>query len=110
MQAAPGSCSTLQLCRSGDLDAVGDLAAGREGGTCWATLATGLAALSFPTYEEGVGWAISHGFDTDTNAAVAGALLGCREGVQGITDRWLSRLQDRQRLEAAAAALTGSAD
>lgn len=96
---------SIEPVAEGDLGAVGELAGGGEGGTCWATLATGLAALSFPTYEEGVAWAISHGFDTDTNAAVAGALLGCRDGVEGIPARWLSGLLERARIEAAADAV-----
>ena len=57
-------------------------------------------------YAEGIAWAISLGKDTDTNAAVAGALLGYRYGVEAIPERWLSRLRDRERVELAAAGLS----
>jgi ADP-ribosyl-[dinitrogen reductase] hydrolase len=42
------------------------------------------------------------GGDVDTNAAVAGALLGCRHGVGSIPERWLTPLRDRDRIERAA--------
>jgi ADP-ribosylglycohydrolase len=42
------------------------------------------------------------GSDTDTNAAIAGGLLGARDGVDGIPARWLDILQFRDEfLEAA---------
>ena len=34
------------------------------------------------------------GGDTDTNAAVAGALLGAREGVAGLPPRWLDQMEN----------------
>jgi ADP-ribosyl-[dinitrogen reductase] hydrolase len=37
---------------------------------------------------------VSLGGDTDTNAAVAGALLGTRDGLGGLPPAWLDRLQD----------------
>ncbi|HEX6010190.1 MAG TPA: ADP-ribosylglycohydrolase family protein [Actinomycetota bacterium] len=37
---------------------------------------------------------VSLGGDTDTNAAVAGALLGARDGVVGLPSHWLHRLVD----------------
>jgi ADP-ribosylglycohydrolase len=98
----PRLTDALGLVARDDRDAIARLAAGGEGGTCWATLATGLFTLRFSSYEEGVGWAISHGFDTDTNAAVAGALLARRDGVEPIPGRWLDRLRNRDRIEAAA--------
>jgi ADP-ribosylglycohydrolase len=52
-----------------------------------------------------VTWAISLGGDTDTNGAVAGALLGCRQGVDAIPERWVSVLRERERIERAAAGL-----
>jgi ADP-ribosyl-[dinitrogen reductase] hydrolase len=77
-----------------------------EAGTCWATLGVGLFALTkrYP-YESGVLWAISLGGDTDTNAAVTGALLGCRDGAGAIPDRWLSPLRERGRIEEVAGRL-----
>ena len=47
------------------------------------------------------------GGDTDTNAAVAGALLGAAHGVDAIPVSWLGALADRDDLAAEAAALAG---
>ncbi len=90
---------------AGDDAALAAMAAGREAATCWTTLAVALRALHRGTYEDGVGWAISLGGDTDTNAAVAGALLGCRSGGADIPQRWLAPLQGRALIERAAASL-----
>lgn len=80
--------------------AIADLAGGPELGTCWATLGVSLHALeAIDDYERGVAWAISLGGDTDTNAAVVGALLGCRHGVGAIPPRWLESLRERDRIE-----------
>jgi ADP-ribosylglycohydrolase len=101
--------AAMELAASRDREAVGQLASGGEGGTCWVTLAVGLCALGFDSYADGVAWAISHGFDTDTNAAVAGALLGCRDGLDAIPGRWLTRLQGQDRIAAAAQRLAAGA-
>ena len=37
---------------------------------------------------------VSLGGDTDTNAAVAGALLGARDGIDGLPPAWLERLEE----------------
>jgi len=97
--------AALSAAASGKERALAELAAGPEAATCWTTLAVALRALSRDGYEEGVGWAIGLGGDTDTNAAVAGALLGCRGGFEEIPDRWLGRLDGRELLERAAASL-----
>jgi ADP-ribosylglycohydrolase len=89
-----------------DQDFIARLAAGPELGACWTTLGVGLTALLMEDdYESGVRWAIGLGGDTDTNAAVAGALLGCRHGADSIPERWLIPLRERERIERAARAL-----
>jgi ADP-ribosyl-[dinitrogen reductase] hydrolase len=89
-----------------DEGALARRAAGRAAGACWTTLALGLHALvAHDDYERGVTWVIAQGGDTDTNAAVAGALLGCRHGVAAIPERWLSPLRARRRIERAAEGL-----
>jgi ADP-ribosyl-[dinitrogen reductase] hydrolase len=83
-----------------DHDLIAGLAGGAEPGACWTTLGVGLyTLLTAPDYERGVLWAISLGGDTDTNAAVAGALLGCRHGPDSIPARWLAPLRERDRIE-----------
>jgi ADP-ribosyl-[dinitrogen reductase] hydrolase len=78
-----------------------------EAGTCWATLGVALYALTkFEDYEPAVLWAISLGGDTDTNAAVTGALLGSRTGADAIPERWLAPLHERERIARAADALS----
>jgi ADP-ribosyl-[dinitrogen reductase] hydrolase len=91
----------VAIAQANDLTAAATLAGGAENGTCWAALAVALCSLSFDSYEDGVTWAISLGKDTDTNAAIAGALMGCRDGVEAIPSRWLDSLLDRQRIDAA---------
>lgn len=48
---------------------------------------------------------VSLGGDADTNAAVAGALLGARDGIAGLPTAWLDRLTDREAILAEAEAL-----
>jgi ADP-ribosyl-[dinitrogen reductase] hydrolase len=48
---------------------------------------------------------VSLGGDTDTNAAVAGALLGARDGEHGLPADWLDRLEDRDGIRTEAEAL-----
>jgi len=50
-------------------------------------------------------WAIGLGGDTDSNAAVAGALLGCRHGRASVPGEWLEPLWERERIERAAQGL-----
>ncbi len=52
---------------------------------------------------------VSAGGDTDTNAAVAGAVLGARYGASAIPRRWLDCIPERGRIDAATKVLvTGS--
>jgi ADP-ribosylglycohydrolase len=89
-----------------DERALARLAGGPEAGACATTLALALHALAAGyDYEHGVRWVIARGRDTDTNTAVAGALLGCPQGIGAIPERWLAALRDRQRIERAAQGL-----
>ncbi len=49
-------------------------------------------ALHRPSLEDALIFLAEAGGDTDSNAAVAGALLGAREGEAGIPPRWLDQL------------------
>jgi ADP-ribosylglycohydrolase len=46
--------------------------------------------LHAPTLEEGVVDTVMHGGDTDTNAVIAGALLGAVHGRRAIPERWVA--------------------
>ncbi len=59
-------------------------------------------AAERPSFEEGLRYVVRLGGDTDTNAAVSGALLGATHGTSGLPVEWLDRLQDRHALEAEA--------
>jgi ADP-ribosyl-[dinitrogen reductase] hydrolase len=48
---------------------------------------------------------VSLGGDTDANAAVAGALLGARDGLEGLPSPWLDRLVDHDEIRREADAL-----
>jgi ADP-ribosylglycohydrolase len=96
----------LELAAAHEREALAALATGPAAGACWTTLAIGLCGLAqFGDYEPGIAWAISLGGDTDTNAAVAGALLGYRDGPGAIPRRWLDPIAQPDRLERAATAL-----
>jgi ADP-ribosyl-[dinitrogen reductase] hydrolase len=106
VQGQPELEWVLEMAAAGGREALAALAAGPAAGACWTTLAIGLCALSqFGDYEAGVAWAISLGGDTDTNAAVAGVLLGYCHGPRAIPRRWLDPIAQPDRLERAASAL-----
>ena len=60
-------------------------------------------------FEEGVRRVVALGGDTDTNAAVAGALLGALHGRGALPAAWLDRLLDRGAIEREAEALADAA-
>lgn len=62
-------------------------------------------AAARPAFEDGLRYVVGLGGDTDTNAAVAGALLGALHGRSGLPVAWLDRLRDRDAIEAEAGAL-----
>jgi ADP-ribosyl-[dinitrogen reductase] hydrolase len=67
-----------------------------------------MAAEGVPV-EEGLRYVVSLGGDTDTNAAVTGALLGAHHGREALPIAWLEKLADRQAIEAEAEALATAA-
>ena len=58
-------------------------------------------------FEDGLVHVVSLGGDTDTNAAVAGALLGAAHGAGALPAPWLDRLADRWAIVAEAEQLAG---
>jgi ADP-ribosyl-[dinitrogen reductase] hydrolase len=67
-----------------------------------------VAAEELP-FEEGLRYVVSLGGDTDTNAAVTGALLGALHGREALPGAWLEKLADRRAIEAEAEALAAAA-
>jgi ADP-ribosyl-[dinitrogen reductase] hydrolase len=62
-------------------------------------------AVHAPPFEEGLRAVVAMGGDTDTNAAVAGALLGALHGRRGLPEAWLAKLAERDGIEADTEAL-----
>jgi len=60
------------------------------------------AVLDRRSFEDVVVDVVRTGNDTDTNGAVAGGLVGVRDGVGAIPERWLEKLQFREEFLAAA--------
>jgi ADP-ribosyl-[dinitrogen reductase] hydrolase len=56
-------------------------------------------------FEDALRYAVGLGGDTDTNAAVAGALLGAMQGTRALPEPWLASLLDRDLIQAEAAQL-----
>ena len=50
-------------------------------------------------FEEALIASVAAGGDTDTNAAVAGAVLGARYGASSIPERWLDCVPQRERID-----------
>jgi ADP-ribosyl-[dinitrogen reductase] hydrolase len=79
---------------------------GPDQGFCLFTAGIGLQAmLRSRDFETEVRRVVSLGGDTDTNGAVAGALLGALVGEAGLPAVWLERLADREAIRAEAEAL-----
>ncbi len=72
------------------------------------TMQAGLWAATTPlNLEEALVAMVSAGGDTDTNGALAGAVLGARYGASAIPQRWMSNVPHRERLTYLADRLAG---
>jgi ADP-ribosyl-[dinitrogen reductase] hydrolase len=89
-----------------EMAGVGRRIDGPDQGFCLFTAGVALQSLlGTGDFEIEVSRVVALGGDTDTNAAVAGALLGTVVGENGLPQAWLDRLQDRQAIRAEALAL-----
>lgn len=66
------------------------------------------AAYHEPAYEGAMIWLANAGGDTDTNAAVAGGLLGARDGEEAVPAAWLAQVAKVPHLKELAERLTGA--
>ena len=55
------------------------------------------AALAHDDVEQALAFAVRCGGDTDTIAAMTGAIAGARHGASGIPDRWLDALEEGEK-------------
>jgi ADP-ribosyl-[dinitrogen reductase] hydrolase len=79
---------------------------GPDQGFClFTTGAAFQALLRFDDFESGLRHAVGMGGDTDTNGAVAGALLGAHVGIDGLPADWLGRLREADAIHEEAEAL-----
>ncbi len=60
------------------------------------------------TLEDALVFLVQAGGDTDTNAALAGALLGARDGEAGIPPRWLEQIEGASGIRSLADRLIGA--
>jgi ADP-ribosyl-[dinitrogen reductase] hydrolase len=79
---------------------------GPDQGFCLFAAAVGLQALAGgEPFEPALRRVVALGGDTDTNGAVAGALIGAAVGAAGLPPLWLGRLSERGQIEQEAALL-----
>ncbi|UNI17807.1 hypothetical protein JDV02_004125 [Purpureocillium takamizusanense] len=83
---------------------------GRCGGYVLETLAVGVAAVldTGRGLEDVLVDVVRLGKDTDTNAAVAGGLLGARDGEEAVPRRWRDKLQFADEFRSIALSLTAA--
>jgi ADP-ribosyl-[dinitrogen reductase] hydrolase len=89
-----------------EIAGVGRAIDGPDQGFCLFTAGVALQSLlGTGDFEVEVSRVVSLGGDTDTNAAVAGALLGALVGENGLPRSWLDRLRDRTAIRGEALGL-----
>lgn len=105
-QLAPQSVTeALERATHGNLSVDGPLPEGS--GYVVDSLEIGVAALfSEQSAEEAIIAVVARGHDSDTNAAIAGGLVGARDGVQGLPERWRKTLAAHDILVNGARTLT----
>ena len=76
---------------------------GPDQGFCFFTAGVALrTAVTAESFREGLLEVVTLGGDTDTNAAVAGAVLGARDGLSSLPPDWLEKLGERRTVATAA--------
>ncbi len=107
LAAARAAAETEDL-RAGLAEVAGLLAARREPGEVHARIGSSsdasesvcaalYSSLAHPTFETALRFAVRLGGDTDTVAAMTGAIAGARYGARSIPRRWLDALENGDR-------------
>jgi ADP-ribosylglycohydrolase len=60
-----------------------------------------------PNLRRGVTWLVNAGGDTDTNAAIAGGLMGARDGESAVPVDWIAAVLGAEQIGALAERLVG---
>lgn len=94
----------IPVMRKGDLPILG----GAAGYTVHCMQVALWAAYHEPEYEGAMVWLANAGGDTDTNAAVAGGLLGARDGEEAVPAAWTSQVAKVDELRSLAEQLVGA--
>jgi ADP-ribosyl-[dinitrogen reductase] hydrolase len=81
-----------------EIEEIEEWAENGRGMTLIPVVMTSWALRQAMSVEEGMVWAVNCGGDTDTNAAVVGAMLAARDGFDAIPERWHDGLWERDRL------------
>nr|XP_034316439.1 ADP-ribosyl-[dinitrogen reductase] glycohydrolase-like [Crassostrea gigas] len=68
-------------------------------GYTFKTLGSGFWALKQNDFRKAITKIVLQGGDADTNACVAGALLGCKLGIEAIPESWRNKLKHKDWLE-----------
>lgn len=69
-------------------------------GTAHETLASALYCfLRYTNFKDAVASAVLIGGDTDSRAAIVGALAGAKYGIQGIPKEWVEQVEDSEKLQ-----------
>lgn len=77
----------------------GENAIGETGYVVDSLMAAVYSILGGKTFEDTILTAINLGYDTDTNAAITGALAGAFYGIESIPERWLNAMRRLDYLE-----------
>ncbi|KAF2109791.1 ADP-ribosylation/Crystallin J1 [Lophiotrema nucula] len=94
-------CSSVaEAIREGTQTSLTDIKDEKCSGFVLHSLKVSVAALLDPlSFEDVLVGVVGTGGDTDTNGAIAGGLLGARDGIEAIPGRWLEKLQFREEFE-----------
>lgn len=85
----------------------GENAIGETGYVVDSLMAAVYSILGGKTFEDTILTAINLGYDTDTNAAITGALAGAFYGIESIPERWLNAMRRLDYLEDVAERFAG---